>query len=218
MKSYAVIGCGRFGTTLARTLMELGNEVMAVDSNADIVQEMSEDVTYAVQADVMDESTLKELGLSNFDVVVVSIGSDIQASIMASLIAKELGVKKLIAKAQSILHGKVLEKIGVDKVIYPERDMARRLAHNLSSRNILDYIELSSEYNIMEITSLNSWWGKTISELDLRSKYGINIVALKRGVKIDVSPNPDEEILEGDILLIIGNTNDLIKIENKAGE
>ena len=218
MKSYAVIGCGRFGTTLARTLMELGNEVMAVDSNADIVQEMSEDVTYAVQADVMDESTLKELGLSNFDVVVVSIGSDIQASIMASLIAKELGVKKLIAKAQSILHGKVLEKIGVDKVIYPERDMARRLAHNLSSRNILDYIELYSEYNIMEITSLNSWWGKTISELDLRSKYGINIVALKRGVKIDVSPNPDEEILEGDILLIIGNTNDLIKIENKAGE
>ncbi len=218
MKSFAVIGCGRFGSTLAKTLMELGNEVMAVDSDADIVQEMSEDVTYAVQADVMDESTLKELGLSNFDVVIVSIGSDIQASIMASLIAKELGAKKLIAKAQSILHGKVLEKIGVDKVIYPERDMARRLAHNLSSRNILDYIELSSEYNIMEITSLNSWWGKTISELDLRSKYGINIVALKRGVKIDVSPNPDEEILEGDILLIIGNTNDLIKIENKAGE
>lgn len=218
MKSFAVIGCGRFGSTLAKTLMDLGNEVMAVDSNSDIVQEMSEEVTYAVQADVMDESTLKELGLSNFDVVVVSIGSDIQASIMASLIAKELGAKKLIAKAQSILHGKVLEKIGVDKVIYPERDMARRLAHNLSSRNILDYIELSSEYNIMEITSLNSWWGKTISDLDLRNKYGINIMAIKRGDKIDVSPNPDEEIIEGDILLIIGNTKDLIKIENKAGE
>lgn len=218
MKSFAVIGCGRFGSTLARTLVELGNEVMAVDSNEDIVQEMSEEVTYAVQADVMDESTLKELGLSNFDVVIVSIGSDIQASIMASLIAKELGAKKLIAKAQSILHGKVLEKIGVDKVIYPERDMGRRLAHNLSARNILDYIELSSEYNIMEITSLNSWWGKTIAELNLRSKYGISIMALKRGAKIDVSPNPDEEIKEGDILLIIGNTNDLIKIENKAGE
>lgn len=218
MKSFAVIGCGRFGTTLARTLVELGNEVMAVDKSADIIQEMSEDVTYAVEADVMDESTLKELGLSNFDVVVVSIGSDIQASIMASLIAKELGAKKLIAKAQSLLHGKVLEKIGVDKVIYPERDMGRRLAHNLSSRNILDYIELSSEYNIMEITSLNSWWGKTLSELDLRSKYGINIMAIKRDDKIDVSPDSNMIILEGDILLIIGNTNDLIKLENKAGE
>lgn len=208
MKSFAVIGCGRFGTTLARTLVELGNEVMAVDKSADIIQEMSEDVTYAVEADVMDESTLKELGLSNFDVVVVSIGSDIQASIMASLIAKELGAKKLIAKAQSLLHGKVLEKIGVDKVIYPERDMGRRLAHNLSSRNILDYIELSSEYNIMEITSLNSWWGKTLSELDLRSKYGINIMAIKRDDKIDVSPDSNMIILEGDILLIIGNTKD----------
>lgn len=218
MKSFAVIGCGRFGSTLAKTLVELGNEVMIVDSNDDIVQEMSEDVTYAVQADVLDEPTLKELGLSNFDVVIISIGSDVQASIMASLIAKELGAKKLIAKAQSLLHGKVLEKIGVDKVIYPERDMGRRLAHNLSSRNILDYIELSSEYNMMEITSLKSWWNKKISDLELRSKYGINIMAIKRGNSVDVSPDPDEEILEGDVLLIIGNTNDLIKIENKAGE
>lgn len=218
MKSFAVIGCGRFGSTVAKTLFDLGNEVMAIDSDADIVQEMSEEVTHAVQADVMDEAVLKDLGLTNFDVVIVSIGSDVQASIMAALIVKELGVKKVIAKAQNHLHGKLLEKIGVDKVIYPERDMATRVAHNLTSKNILDYIELSPDYIVLEISALKIWWGKTLEELKLRNKYGINVMAIKREENINVSPGSDDIILEGDILVILGSADDIRKIEHKAGE
>ncbi len=134
MKSFAVIGCGRFGTSIAKTLFEIGNEVLAVDKNPELVKDVSEHVTYAVEADVMDESVLKELGLSNFDVVIVGIGSNLEASIMATLIAKELGVKKVVAKAQSEFHGKLLAKIGADKVVFPERDMGTRVAHNLTSK------------------------------------------------------------------------------------
>lgn len=134
MKSFAIIGCGRFGSAVARTLHELGNEVLAIDGDPDVVETISPNVTHAVQADVMDESVMKELGLKNFDVVIVSIGTDLQASIMATLIVKELGVKQVVTKAQSELHGKVLKKIGADKVIYPERDMGIRVAHNLTSK------------------------------------------------------------------------------------
>ena len=147
MKQYVVIGCGRFGSSVAKTLYELGNDVLAIDRNEEIVQEIYEYVTHAVQADVMDENVLKELGIRNFDVVIVSIGSDLEASILATLIAKELGVKVVIAKAQSELHGKVLSKIGADKVIFPERDMGVRVGHNLVSSNILDFIELSPDFS-----------------------------------------------------------------------
>lgn len=218
MKSFAVIGCGKFGSTVAKTLFDLGNEVLAIDINADIIQEMSEEVTHAVQADAMDEAVLKELGLKNFDVVIVSIGTDVQASIMASLITKELGAKVVIAKAHSHLHGRLLEKIGADKVIFPERDMAARVAHNLTSKNILDYIELSPDYNVLEMAALKIWWGKTLSELRFRNKYGINVMAIKRDEVINVAPGADDQILQGDILVILGSTDDIAKIEHKAGE
>lgn len=218
MKSFVVIGCGRFGSTVAKTLFELGNEVLAIDINEDIIQEISEDVTQAVQADVMDEATLTELGIRNFDVVIVSIGSDVQASIMATLIAKELGVKQVIAKAQNLLHGKLLTKIGADKVIYPERDMAARVAHNLTSKNILDYIEISPDYNVLEITALERWWGKTLSELRLRNKFGINVMAIKRNDIVTVAPGADDMVQEGDVLVILGGKDDIIRLEQKAGE
>lgn len=218
MKSFVVIGCGRFGSTVARTLFELGNEVLAIDKNGDIIQEISEDVTQAVQADVMDETTLAELGIRNFDVVIVSIGSDLEASIMATLIAKELGVKQVIAKAQNLLHGKLLKKIGADKVIYPERDMAARVAHNLTSKNILDYIEISPDYNVLEITALQIWWGKTLSELRLRNKFGINVMAIKRNDIVTVAPGADDMVQEGDVLVILGGKDDIIRLEQKAGE
>ena len=146
LKSFVVIGCGRFGSSVARTLHDLGNEVMVIDISEDVIREISEEATYAVQADAMDEAVLKDLGLRNFDVAVISIGSDIEASIMATLVVKELGIKRVIAKAQSELHRKVLDKIGADKVIFPERDMGVRVAHNLTSTNILDFIELSPDY------------------------------------------------------------------------
>ncbi len=143
MKSFAVIGLGRFGTAVAKVLAELGNEVLAVDKDPEVIKEVSSLVTYAVEADVMDETVLRDLGISNMDAVVISIGSDLQASIMATLISKELGVKRVVAKAQTELHGKVLKKIGADRIIFPERDMGSRVAHNLTSRNILDYQKIS---------------------------------------------------------------------------
>ena len=218
MKSFAVIGCGRFGSSIARTLYNLGNEVMAIDINEERVQEISEEVTHAVQADIMDESVLKDLGLRNFDVVIVSIGSDIEASIMATLIAKELGVKRVIAKALSDIHGKVLYKIGADKVIFPERDMGIKVAHNLVSTNILDFIELSPDYSILEITAIEEWENKSLEQLRLPTKYGINVMAIKRENTINVSPNGEYIISKGDILVVIGSTLDIKKIEQKAGE
>ncbi len=218
MKSFAVIGCGRFGSSIARTLYNLGNEVMAIDISEERVQEISEEVTHVVQADIMDESVLKDLGLRNFDVVIVSIGSDIEASIMATLIAKELGVKRVIAKALSDIHGKVLYKIGADKVIFPERDMGIKVAHNLVSTNILDFIELSPDYSILEITAIEEWENKSLEQLRLPTKYGINVMAIKRENTINVSPNGEYIISKGDILVVIGSTVDIKKIEQKAGE
>ena len=157
---------------------------------------------------------MKKLGLSNFDVGVVSIGSDIQASVMTTLLMKEMGVNYVIAKGQSDLHAKVLYKIGADKVILPEKDMGKRVAYNLVSSNVLDYIQLSSEYSILEIESLKSWNEKSLKELDLRKKYGINVVAIKDGTNINVSPGADEIIKPNDIIVALGSTEDLKKFKN----
>ncbi len=216
MKTFAIIGCGRFGTSIARTLFEIGNEVLAVDKNPELVKSVSEYVTYAVEADVMDESALKEIGLSNFDVVIVSIGSNLEASIMATLIAKELGVSKVVAKAQSEFHGKLLAKIGADKIVFPERDMGARVAHNLTSKNILDYIELSSDFSIIEVAALSSWYDKSLADLRLRNKYGVNVIAIKDGEKVDISPDSNYIIREDNILVVIGPTEAIKQIERKA--
>ena len=218
MKSFVVIGLGRFGTSVAKTLYELGNEVMAVDMDSVVIQEISEFVTHAVVADVLDEAVLHELGLSNFDVVIISIASNIEASIMATLTAKEVGAKKVVVKAQSDVHGKVLTKVGADRIIFPERDMGSRVAHNLTSSNILDFIELSPEYYIIEIAALKRWINKTLSELRLRNKYGVNVLAIKRGSILKISPMADERVLEGDIIVVIGDAADIRKIESQAGD
>ncbi|MGM0396242.1 MAG: potassium channel family protein [Bacillota bacterium] len=218
MKSFAVIGCGRFGSAVAKTLYDLGNEVLAIDGNMDVVDEIAGHVTHAIQADVMDEGVLRELGLSNFDVAVVSIGSDLQASIMATLIVKELGVEKIIAKAQSELHGKVLKKIGADKVVFPERDMGVRVAHNLTSNSIVDFIELSPDYSILEIEAIPKWYNKSLEELKLRNKYKVTVMAVKKGVDIKVSPGPKYQIEEGDILVALGSSQAISDITEEAGD
>ncbi|MDO0500612.1 TrkA family potassium uptake protein, partial [Clostridioides difficile] len=164
MKQYIVIGCGRFGSSVASTMHLLGHQVMAIDKNEDSVQSISDKVTHSLIVDVTDEQALRSLGLGNFDVAVVAIGSDIRASIMATLIAKEMGVELIICKAKDELQAKVLYKIGADRVVFPERDMGVRVAHNLVSDNILDHIELDPEYSIVEIVTPNSWVGKTLIE------------------------------------------------------
>jgi trk system potassium uptake protein TrkA len=213
-RQFIVIGLGRFGTSVAETLYESGNDVLAVDFDEETVQNISDRVTHAVQVDANDENSLRALGIRNFDCAVISIGSNIQASILATLLVKELGVKYVITKATNELHAKVLYKIGADRVVFPERDMGVRVAHNLVSSNILDYIELSPDYSIAEVVSPEEWHNKTLRELNIRARYGINVMAIKRNDDIDISPSADNVIEIGDVIVAIGNIEELNKLEN----
>lgn len=217
MKQYIVIGCGRFGSSVATTMSLLGHQVMAIDKNEDSVQAIADKVTHAAIVDVTDEFALRSLGLGNFDVAIIAIGSDIRASIMATIIAKEMGVEQIVCKATDELQAKVLYKIGADRVVFPERDMGVRVAHNIVSDNILDHIELDPEYSIVEIVTPTNWVGKTLVELDLRAKYEISILAIKNGKSINVTPHPTEELKDGSILVVIGKSSNIsiITSENK---
>ena len=212
-KQFAIIGLGRFGTSVAKTLYEMGYEVLAVDTDETRVQDFSDEVTHAVQADTTDEDTLKALGIRNFDVVVVAIGADVQANLMTTLQLKEMGVSYIVAKAKNNLHGKMLEKIGADRVVYPERDMGQRVAHNLVSSNVLEYIELSPEYSIVEVTAPKVLVGKNLVETDLRGRYEVNVVAIRRGEQLLVPPQPTEKIMDKDVLFVVGANRGVQRLE-----
>lgn len=211
-KQYIVIGCGRFGSALAIKMCELGNEVMVVDRDRDTIQDIADKVTHTAILDVTDENDLKGIGLGNFDVAIVAISSDLKASIIATVIAKEMGVPKIVCKAKDELEAKVLYKIGADKVIFPERDMGIRLAYNLVSENVLDQINLDPEYSIMEIVTPDQWVNKTIIELNLRAEYDINVLAVKTQSGIKVMPSPNYKMKADNILIIMGNTENINKI------
>jgi len=213
-RQFCIIGCGRFGATVANKLTELGCEVMVIDTDEETIQNIANDVTYAVQADATDENSLKSIGVRNFDVVIISIGENIQSSILVTLMVKELGIKHIVAKAQNELHGKVLSKIGANRIVYPEKEMGIRIAKNLVSDNILDYIELAPDYSIMEVLALEEWLGKNLMEINMRAKYGVNVMAIKHGTEINIAVTADNTIKEGDILVVIGHNDDLKKIEN----
>jgi trk system potassium uptake protein len=215
-KEFAVIGLGRFGGSICQELSEQGVPVMAIDNNEERVNKFAAIASHAVCADTTDEQVLKSLGIRNFDHVIVAIGDNIQASILTTLMLKELGVNKITVKAQNDYHEKVLRKIGADFVVHPERDMGRRIAHNIVSNNVLDYLELSDEHSIAEIVASSKLGGNSIIDLNIRAKYGINIVAIKRGNDILVSPQADELIFTGDILIIIGADADINRFEKKA--
>lgn len=215
-KQFAIIGMGRFGSSVARTLYEMDFEVMGIDENEERINENIQYVTHAVVADTTDERALKELGIRNFDVVVVAIGVDIQASILTVLTLKELGVKKIVAKAQNERHGQVLYKVGADRVVFPERDMGVRVAHNLISANVLDFIELAEDYSVAEVIVSTRMVGKSLRQLDLRALYEVNVIAIKSGDKFNITPNPDDLIRVGDVLVVIGNNKDLQTFEEQA--
>ena len=202
-KQYLVIGLGRFGRSICETLYENGSEVMALDIDQDRVNECADIATHAVCADAMDKENLEQIGISNFDVAVVNIGTDVKASGIVTMLLKEMGVETVIAKAHDEIHGMMLKKLGADKVVYPERDMGRRMAHNLRSAHIMDFIEVSPDYSLTEIRPMEKWIGKNLGQLALRAKYGINILAIKNGDEVDASPSPDTVIDENDILLVI---------------
>lgn len=213
-KQFVIIGCGRFGSSVAKKLDELGCEVMAVDSSEETIQNIADSVTHAVQADATDENALKAIGIRNFDVAVITIGANIQASIMVTLMVKELGIKHIVAKAQNEMHAKVLYKIGADRVVFPEREMGVRIAKNLVSNKILDYIELSEDYTIAEVTPLKNWVGKSLIEINVRNQYGINVIAIKNQSGININVGPEEQIGEHDVLVVIGHNDDIKKVES----
>ncbi|MDO4772886.1 MAG: TrkA family potassium uptake protein [Bacillota bacterium] len=215
VKQFVVLGAGRFGTSVAIKLVDLGAEVMIVDNDDAVVQSLADKVTYAVKADVTQEAALNALGLRNFDTAIVTIGGDIKSSTLVTLMLKEMGIKNIIAKAQDKLHAKVLYKIGADRVVFPEKEMGIRIAKNLMASNVMDFIELSDHYSMVEVNPLESWIGKSIQQIDVRRSYGLNIVGIKKGKDMKINLMPDYVIERGDILIVIGNNQDLKEIENK---
>lgn len=215
-KQFAIIGLGRFGGSVCKELFRMGHEVLAIDNNEDRVQNYSNYSTHSVVANGTDESTLQSLGIRNFEHVIVAIGDNIQASILCTLLLKELNVKQVWVKAQSHYHHKVLEKIGADRIIHPEHDMGIRIAHYLVSEKVIDYIELSSEFSIFELKATPRVIGKTIVDLELRARFGCTIIGIKRGEEVIISPLPDQVVNENDILIIVGHNNNLKKFEEEG--
>jgi trk system potassium uptake protein TrkA len=212
-RQFAIIGLGRFGSNMAKALHKMGYEVLAIDKDMQKVQEFSNEFTHVVQADATDEDALRALGILNFDVVVVAIGENLQANVLATLQLKEIGARYIVATARDTLQIKLLEKIGADRVVSPERDMARRVAYNLASTSVMDYIELSPEFSIVEITVPHSFQNKTLVESNIRAKYGINVVAIKRGEDLIVSPQPTEHLLKDDIAVVVGSNEGINSLE-----
>lgn len=213
-KQFLVLGLGRFGTSVARTLCELGQEVLAVDADEDLVSAVAPHVTQAMQLDATDEEALASLDVKSFDVAIVSIGQNTRDSILISVILKELGVPYVVAKANDDLHAKVLRKIGVDRVVFPERDMGARLARNLLTPNVLELMELEGDHQIIEIRVPAKWIGHSMIDLNVRRKYGLNILAIHRGERFLVSPAPDMPFESGDTVLVMGRREDVERLES----
>lgn len=212
-REFAVIGLGRFGGSICRELSMEGMQVLAIDKDEDRINEYKNIASHAVIADTTDEVSLKEIGIKNFEHVIVAIGDNIQASILTAVILTDLGIGKITVKAQNDYHAKILNKIGVDQVVHPERDMGKRIAHNIISSNILDYLELSDDHSIVEVKAGKRMVGKSLIELDIRANYGCNVVAIKQGKNINVSPSAEDALEENDILIVIGADIDISRFE-----
>ena len=213
MKSYIVIGLGLFGAETARKLCQLGCEVLAMDIRSDLVNQLANDVTHAVVGDAQDKEVLRALGAGNFDCAIVAIGDDLAASVLTAMNLKELGVPYVVCKAHDETHRRVMEKLGVDRVVIPEYEFAAKLARSLSSHNVLDYIELSEEYGILEVPAPKSWVGKTILELDVRAKLGVNIIAVENEHTTNVSPSAHYKIASGDVMVVLGDNKALEAVQ-----
>lgn len=215
-KQYAVIGLGRFGTSVARTLYDLGQEVLAIDIVEERLKNVANEVTHTLMADTTDAMALKDTGIDNFDVAIVAIGENVQANIMTTMLLKEAGVKYVVAKALNRMHGLVLEKIGADRVIFPERDMGKRVAHNLVNANLVDFIELVEGFRIIKVAALKEMIGLTLQDLNFRAKYGVNILLIKRtSGETLIFPGSQDLIQDGDILVMAGEKTAVNKFEQK---
>jgi len=211
--SVVVLGAGMFGSSLAKKLFELNVEVMVVDSDFDVINELANEVTAAVQCDLFDEKAVEELGLSNFDVAIIGIGDDLESSIIATLAAKDHNIPRIIAKANSHMQARILDKLGATQIIFPEIDMGERLARSISGSNFMEYLHFSDEYTIMEIEAVNSWVGKDLTEIEFAKKYNMMVVGFRRNGKTILSDISKFKIQTGDDLILLGKYEDAEKLE-----
>lgn len=214
MARFAVIGLGRFGATLASRLYELGHEVLGVDVDEELVQACRDRMSEVAVLDVRDKSQVRALGLKDFDTVIISVGEHLEASTLAALYCKEMGVK-VIARAVSEDHGKILDALGVDEVLYPERDMAQRLAERLSSKNLLDFVSLGPDFSIIEVATPASFLGRTLAELDIRRRFGVHVIALRDVLTetVTLAPPPDVKLRDSDVLVVLGGREELERFQ-----
>ncbi len=208
-KSFLVLGAGRFGTSVAITLDRLGQEVCVIDKNEDAVQDIADKVTHSIIGDCCDEAVLKSIGAANFDSVIVALSQDMQASILITVLLKELGVKHVMARAQDSIHRKILEKVGADEVLMPEQQMGDKLAHRLASIKRLKDLELSDDFSVVQIECPAKWVGKNPISLDVRNKYGLNIIAVERGDEVRLAIMGDDKFLKSDVLVVVGKNEDI---------
>lgn len=214
-KQIVVVGLGRFGSSVCRELYQLGHEVMALDIDPEKVEDAAEFASQATVADATDKSQLKALGVRNFDQAIIAIGDDLQASVLCTLMLKEIGLEKVWVKARDMQHKRILEKVGADRVIQPEYEMGIRTAHHINSEKIVDYIDLSKDYSIVEMAATEKITGKSLLQLDIRVKFNCIILAVKRGEDVNIAPHPSDIVKMGDILVVMGHRNDLKKLEEK---
>ena len=203
-KQYAVFGLGSFGSSVAVTLQNLGCEVVVVDNRMERIQEIADDVSYAIQADMQDQEVIRSLGARNLDGVNIAVSEDMEASVMATIISKELGVPYVLAKARNEMHAKILRKLGADAVVFPERETGERIAKNLVSTNFADWIALSPEYSITEVAVPESWSGKSLQELDVRRSHDVSVVGVVTGDKVEVNPDPNRPLGQDMVLILVG--------------
>ncbi|MBM3778417.1 MAG: TrkA family potassium uptake protein [Acidimicrobiia bacterium] len=218
-RQFAVIGLGRFGAAMATTLTTLGHEVVGIDARDDAVQALADTIEQAVQLDATDVKALRAAGVQNVEVAVVSIGENIEASLLVVMQLREIGVKAIVAKAVTPIHGRILEKLGVTRVVFPEREMAIRLAHSLASRNVLDYVEFSAGFSIAEVPAPEAFVGRTLRQLEIRPRFGLTLIAVRRqvpggGEETTVAPGADEVIRTGDRLALLGSQAQIEKLDD----
>jgi trk system potassium uptake protein TrkA len=222
-KQFGVIGLGRFGSAMATTLAELGHDVVGVDSDESRVQRLADVITHVLQIDATDERALRAAGIQDVNVAVVSIGENIESSLLVVMQLRELGIGTIVAKAVTPLHGRILEKLGVSRVIFPEREMAMRVAHSLVMPNVIDYIELSREFSIVEVPAPDAFVGRTLKQLELRPRLGLTLIAIKRksddsgAIVTNIAPAADETIRRGDVLALLGGNERLNQLDQLLG-
>jgi trk system potassium uptake protein len=208
----AILGLGRFGQAVARELTRIGHDVLAIDHNEKLVQDLSDEVTHAVQADITDAESLKELGVGDFDTAIISASGSIEVSILATVILKRLGVKRIIAKAANELHGSILEQVGAHRVVYPERETGVRVAHSFGAPGVRDYLDVSPGYGFARVPVPDVYAGKTLGDLSLRQTCGVTVMALHRRGVVTLNPHPSERLQAGDDLIVAGLDEDLTRL------